>query len=64
MGGALDRRLSRRQVLSLAGGITDRGSDSRVKVIRTVNGKRSEVKAKLTDGVQPGDTIVVPERFF
>ena len=52
------------QVLSLAGGLTERGSDSRVRLIRTVNGKRTEVKAKLTDIVQPGDTIVVPERFF
>jgi hypothetical protein len=29
-----------------------------------VNGKRSEIKVKLEDPVQPGDTIIVPERFF
>jgi polysaccharide export outer membrane protein len=52
------------QVLSLAGGLTDRGSDSRISIQRTVNGKRTETKAKLTDVVKPGDTIIVKERFF
>ena len=52
------------QLLSLAGGITDRGADNRIRILRTVKGKQQEVKAKLTDTVQPGDTIVVPERFF
>jgi len=52
------------QLISLAGGVTDRGADSRIKILRTVNGKKVELKAKLTDVVEPGDTIVVPERFF
>lgn len=52
------------QVLSLAGGLTDRGSDSRIRIQRTVNGKKVEVAAKLTDVVKPGDTIIVRERFF
>jgi len=52
------------QVISLAGGLTDRGSDSRIQVQRTVNGKKVEVGVKLTDIVKPGDTIVVRERFF
>ena len=52
------------QVLSLAGGVTDRGAEGRIRILRTVNGKRTEIKAKLTDTVEPGDTIVVPERFF
>ena len=52
------------QVLSLAGGLTDRGSDSRIRIQRTVNGKNVEVNAKLTDVVNPGDTIIVRERFF
>lgn len=52
------------QVLSLAGGLTDRGSDNRIRIQRTVNGKKVEVNAKLTDTVQPGDTIIVRERFF
>ena len=52
------------QALSLAGGITDRGSSSRVLIIRIVGGEKREIKVKLTDVVQPGDTVVVRERFF
>jgi polysaccharide export outer membrane protein len=52
------------QALSLAGGVTDRGSTGRLKVVRIVKGVKKEIKVKLTDLVQPGDTLVVPERFF
>jgi polysaccharide biosynthesis/export protein len=52
------------QVLSLAGGITDRGALNRVRIVRVVNGEKKEIKVTLSDTVQPGDTIVVPERFF
>jgi polysaccharide export outer membrane protein len=52
------------QVLSLAGGVTDRGSTGRIQILRTVDGKQKELKAKLTDKVLPGDTIVVKERIF
>jgi polysaccharide biosynthesis/export protein len=52
------------QALSLAGGVTDRGSTNRVKIVRTVDGKKKELKAKLTDVVEPGDTLIVAERFF
>lgn len=52
------------QVLSLAGGVTDRGSTRGIKILRTVNGKQKDIKAKLADRVQPGDTIVVGERIF
>ena len=31
---------------------------------RVVDGKKNEVNVKLDDIVQPGDTIIVPERFF
>ena len=52
------------QVLTLAGGLNDRGSDGRIKILRMVDGKQKELKAKLTDIVQPGDTIIVPPRYF
>src|SRR2546423_2917226 len=52
------------QALSLAGGISDRGSSSRIQIIRIVNGEKKEIKVKLTDLVLPGDTVVVRERFF
>ncbi len=53
-----------RQILSLAGGVTQRGAEGRIKIIRTVQGTEQEIKVELDDRVTPGDTIVVPERFF
>jgi polysaccharide biosynthesis/export protein len=52
------------QALSLAGGVGDRGSTSRIKIVRIVNGQKKEISVKLGDVVLPGDTIVVAERFF
>jgi len=52
------------QMLTVAGGVTPRGSTGRVKIVRAVDGKKKELKVKATDPVQPEDTIVVPERFF
>ncbi len=52
------------QALSLAGGVTDRGSTGRVRIVRIVDGEKKELKVKLTDVVQPGDTVIVGERFF
>jgi len=52
------------QALTLAGGVTERGSQGRTKVIRIVDGKKVEKKVKATDLVLPEDTLVVPERFF
>ena len=52
------------QALSLAGGVTDRGSTSRINIVRIVDDERQELRVKLTDLVKAGDTIVVPERFF
>jgi polysaccharide export outer membrane protein len=52
------------QALSLAGGVTENGAMNRIKIVRIVLGEKKEVKVKLTDLVQPGDTIMVPERYF
>lgn len=52
------------QALSLAGGVTDRGSTGRINIVRTVDGRKKEIKVKLSDLVEPGDTIIVKERFF
>jgi polysaccharide biosynthesis/export protein len=52
------------QALSLAGGVTDRGSTGRVKIARIVNGEKREFKVKLGELVKPGDTVIVGERFF
>src|SRR5437588_3037897 len=43
------------QALSLAGGVTDRGSTGRIKIARIVNGNKQELRVKLADVGQPGD---------
>ncbi len=52
------------QAIVLAGGLTDRGSDRRLSVIRMVDGKSVEVPVKLEDQVQPNDEIKIKPRFF
>lgn len=52
------------QALSLAGGVTPSGAMGRIKIVRIVDGEKKELKVKLTDLVRPGDTIIVPERYF
>ena len=52
------------QLLSLAGGVMPKGATNRVAVVRVVEGTKREDKVQLTDIVKPGDTVVVPERFF
>jgi polysaccharide biosynthesis/export protein len=52
------------QALSLAGGLTQYAAANRLEVSRLVNGAKKKIKVKLDDILQPGDTVVVPERFF
>ncbi len=52
------------QALSLAGGVSENGAMNRIKIVRIVKGETKTIKVKLTDLVKPGDTIIVPERFF
>jgi polysaccharide biosynthesis/export protein len=52
------------QALSLAGGVTDRGSTSRIRIVRIVDGLKKEIKVTLGDTVRAGDTIIVSERFL
>jgi polysaccharide export outer membrane protein len=56
--------LTVQQAVAMAGGVTERGSLRRVRIFRIVGGKRTEVRPKLTDLVQPNDTIEVPQRLF
>lgn len=53
-----------RQVISLAGGLTEDGSSGRIRVVRAVEGKIREVKIRLDEPVLPGDTIVVKSKLF
>src|SRR5688572_22776094 len=61
----LDGEMTVMQVISAAGGATEKGAINRVKIHRQVDGKTQEVKGvKLSDLVKPGDVIEVPQRFF
>ncbi len=60
----LETGLTVLRALSLAGGTTPLGSTGRVRVVRVVGGKRTEIKAQLDDVLQPGDTITVGARRF
>lgn len=51
-----------RQAISMAGGLTERGSDRRIKITRKVKGKDVEIDAEMSDLVRPDDTIRVPQR--
>lgn len=52
------------QALALAGGPTEDAAINRVRIMRVIKGRQETIKAKLSDIVLAGDTIVVPERFF
>jgi polysaccharide export outer membrane protein len=53
-----------REVLALAGGVTDHGSTRRIQIIRQVGGSETKIGASLQDTVMPGDNIVALERLF
>jgi polysaccharide biosynthesis/export protein len=61
---AVRKGMTVRQALALAGGVTDRGSTRRVQIVRKVDGKERTIDVDLQQVVQPGDTVVVRERFF
>jgi len=52
------------ELLSLAGGVTEAAATGRTKIVRIENNQKKTVKVKLTDVVMPGDTVVVPQRYF
>lgn len=51
------------QAISLAGGVTEQGSVGRLRILRMVEGDQEAVGAELVDRLEPGDTLVVPEKF-
>lgn len=58
--------ISLKQALTLAHGVTERGSDKRVEILRKMaNGKDEKLKhVSLDTIVRPGDTITVKSRIF
>src|SRR5688572_13255123 len=59
-----DENMTVFQALALAGSVTERGSMKRVRIVRLVDGRRKELSVKLTEVLEPEDTVHVPERFF
>jgi polysaccharide export outer membrane protein len=53
-----------RQAISMAGGLTPEASTGRIRVVRLVDGEMREIKIKLDEPVEPGDTVVVKAKFF
>lgn len=59
-----ERDLTVLQAVSRAGGVNEMGTTNRLKIMRIVNGKRTEIKATLSDLVRPGDTLIIASRRF
>ncbi len=61
----LTRPITVQQAIAIAGGLSQLGSDWRLKIKRrTADGQTEEVPATLDDQVQANDTIIVNERLF
>ncbi len=59
-----ERGMTVLQALTLAGGVSDRGSTRGVRVQRVVDGKKVEISVKMTDPVLANDTIIVRQRLL
>ena len=56
--------LTLRRAVALAGGLTERASESRITVIRDQDPSRTPERASLDAIVMPGDTITIDQGFF
>jgi polysaccharide export outer membrane protein len=60
-----DANMTVSKAISMAGGITEKGSRSRIRITRVVNGKQVVLKdVKMDDLVQPGDSVEVLPRLW
>jgi polysaccharide biosynthesis/export protein len=50
------------EAIAAAGGITEKGSNSRIEIVRIENGQRKSLDAKQTDVLKPGDQVNVRTR--
>jgi polysaccharide biosynthesis/export protein len=60
----LDTATTVAQALILAGGLTERGSDRRITIKRSVGGRLQEISAKMDDVLLPNDEVIVGSRIF
>jgi polysaccharide biosynthesis/export protein len=63
-GYTLEKGMTVLRLISLAGGATPIGSTKGARIRRITNGKITQVRAKLTDILQPGDIVVIPTRLI
>jgi polysaccharide export outer membrane protein len=52
------------KAITLAGGLTERGSEGNIEVIRATDSTETALDVKMNDKVFPGDLITVGEGFF
>jgi len=50
--------------ISMGGGLTPKAAQNRTKIVREIEGKKSEISVTMEILVRAGDTIIVPESFF
>jgi polysaccharide export outer membrane protein len=50
--------------VAIAGGFTPRGYTGKADITRTIDDKAYTAPVPISQPVQPGDTIVIRERFF
>ncbi|MDP1569817.1 MAG: polysaccharide biosynthesis/export family protein [Vicinamibacterales bacterium] len=60
----LEKGMTVQQAIAVAGGLTERGSNRRIKVRRQIKGEFQELSIQLTDPVLPGDTIMIAQRLI
>jgi len=53
-----------REAIIIAGGFSENASTGRIRLVREVDGKKKELKAKLDDPIKPGDIIVIKAKLF
>jgi polysaccharide export outer membrane protein len=53
-----------RQAISMAGGFSESASTGKLRIVRSIDGRAREIKVRIDDPVEPGDTILVKEKIF
>ncbi len=56
--------LTLRKAVALAGGLTERASESKISIIREQGGSKQTIKASMDTSVLPGDIITIEQSFF
>ncbi len=52
------------QVITMAGGLTEKAAERRTKILRMVDNQEQSFSARLDEPISPDDIILVPESFF